>query len=677
MRLKKLLRVTSVVTLVLVAIGLLFVVAFIFNPFEGKVKDLRDVVPRAVDFFVRKENLRDDFAPFPVPKFWPQFERSSAWDKIRRGPTYRGFDSGVQIEKVLAEVRAGVEQVARDTPLDLLRDVLGQEIEVAGSLKSPIGASTWCFYARIGWRVKVAFGVAGYGFVRTRAAAQGIVLANDGDLLQITLRGAPKPLYAARHLDCVLLGNDRDLVEKSLRLARGESTLDAFGGSSDYRDGVEGRLRAFESAAKLAGRANALEFYLRPEQLFAVTGWDKGWPNPNHPDSMNQRVLAAFVNLAGWRFASGALVFESDSLAVLARVMLNQNEHTPFQADFFRTEAQRRQDWLNPFLTMVPDDACALAAMRMPAGPFLRQMYRAMDNDLRGLFEDSIRRTGVYKSVDDLLGQLELAFLPRTGFVFRKNTPVPAIPVNDPAPLPQIAWVFWLRSAGGAEVVGRLLKAILQHHKTIFAGGTAYELNIEGRADKILECTNPNIPATGSIAFLFFDQFFIVSNSGPLIRDMIAARDGRVGSVLGRRQMRASLEELSTSINGFVYLQGVELEKVLLEMDQYVQQDAGAVDPVFKMQNRSQAESQVFRSKYAKYGSQAGLPASVKQQFEDDVQEQLKAMWAQRRGSYSADERAAIAESIGWCRTFSAAYVQAVLDPQSIQLQGRVVLEPR
>jgi len=675
MRVKKLLRVTAIVAVVLIAIGLLFIVAFIFNPFEGRVKDLRDVVPRSVDFFVRKENLRDDFVHFPTAKFWPEFERSSAWQKIRTGPTYQGLERTLQLDRVLAEVRAGVDQIARETPLDLMRDVLGDEVEVAGYLKTPVEASIWCLYARIDWRTKVAFGVSGYGFVRSQVQAQ-VTLENDGDLLKVTPRGG-KPLWAARHLDCMLIGNDRELVEKSFRLARGESTLDVLGGSSDYRDGVEARLRTFQEAAEGGSDLNALEFYLRPEQLFAVTGWDKGWPDPNHPDSMNQRVLAAFVNLAGWRFASGAFVFEPDSLALVARVMLNQNEHTPFQAEFFRTEAQRRQEWLDPFLTMVPDDACAMAAMRMPAGPFLRQMYRALDSDLRTLFEDAIKRTGVYKSVDDLMGQLELACLPRTGFVFRKNKPVPEIPVDDPVPLPQIAWVFWLRPTGGVDVVTRLRNAILQHHRTIFAGGTAYELNVEGRADKILECTNRNIPATGSLAFLLFDQFFIVSNSGPLIRDMIAARDGRLGSVLGRREMRATLQELSASINGFVYLQGVEMEKLLMSMDEYVQSATAVTDPEFKMQNRSQAESQVFRTKYSRYGSQAGLPASLKDQFEADVQAQLDAMWAAKRGSYSADERATIAESIGWCRAFSAAYLQVVLDPQSIQLQGRAVIEPR
>ena len=357
--------------------------------------------------------------------------------------------------------------------------------------------------------------------------------------------------------------------------------------------------------------------------------------------------------------------------------MLDQTEHTQFQSEFFRTEAQRRQDWLDPFLTMVPDDACAFAAMRMPAGPFLRQMHRALESDLRALFEDHIKRIGVYKSVDELLGQLELAFLPRTGFVFRRNTPDPAIPVNDPTPLPQIAWVFWLRPIGGREIVSKFVKTILDHHRVLFAGGTAYNLDLDGRADKILECWNPNIPATGSMAFLHFDQFFIVSNSGPLVRSMIASRDGRSSSVLSDREMRTCLDELAPSINGFVYLQGLELEKVLTGMDEYVQRADDTIDIGWKTSKRVEAEAAVFRSKYARFGSQAGLPADQRKLFDVDVDEHLKGMWSKERGSYSAADRATIAESIGWCRTFSAAYLQAILDPQSVQLQGRANLRWR
>lgn len=680
MRVKKLLKVTSIVAVVLGMIGLLFVVAFIFNPFEGKVRDLRDAVPRSVDFFVRRLNMAQDFVAFPEPHFWERFTKTVAWDKIRRGPTYQQLQRESDIERTLSEVRDQVEAVARDTPLDLIRDVLGREVQVAGNLRAPLAASTWCLYARVTWRVKVAFGLSGYGFVQEQARVQGIELAPDAGLLKVTMRGQKQPLFAARHLDVVFLGNDRELVDKSLKLARGESTLDAFGSSPDYRDGIENRLRGIEARTGLG--TDALEVYLHPEKLFSITTWDDRWPDANHPDSMNQRVLASFVNLTGWRFASGALLFEPSRLGLIARVMLNQNEHTPFQSDFFRTEAQRRQEWLDPFVAMVPDDACALAAMRMPAGQFVRQMFRAMDPDWRRLFEDSLKRTGVYKSADELLSQLELAFLPRTGFVFRQNVPEKvgpntiSIPVNDPTPLPQIAWVFWVRPTGGKAIVDRLVKAIYEHHRTIF-NAPAYHYPLQGRADQILECTNPHIPGTGSLAFLFYDQFFILSNSSPLVRSMIAARDGYSGSIVRRPEMRASIEELPTSINGFAYVQGPEMEKLLVEMGEYARKAGEGIDGGWARVNRPAISAQVQRDKYARYGSQAGLPPELRPQFEADVDAELQAQWTKQAGAFSAQDRAALEESTGLCRVFSAAYMQVVLDPQSIQLQGKAYFDWR
>ena len=51
----------AVVLVSLVVLLLLFIVAFIFNPLEGSLRDVRDVVPREVDFFLRKKSLVDDF----------------------------------------------------------------------------------------------------------------------------------------------------------------------------------------------------------------------------------------------------------------------------------------------------------------------------------------------------------------------------------------------------------------------------------------------------------------------------------------------------------------------------------------------------------------------------------------------------------------------------------------
>src|SRR5262249_20740531 len=157
-----------------------------------------------------------------------------------------------------------------------------------------------------------------------------------------------------------------------------------------------------------------------------------------------ERVLASFINLKGWKFLAGALLFEADpkSLSLLANVDLNRNLHTPFQAHFFQTEAQERKQWLDPFLTMVPAGACACAALRIAAGEFMKEMFRALETKERDLLNDCARSLGNAAGMSEMIEKLEPSLLPRTGFVFRRNLREKDVQVADPTPVPQIAWVF-------------------------------------------------------------------------------------------------------------------------------------------------------------------------------------------------------------------------------------------
>ena len=117
----------------LVVFLLMFVAAFIFNPFEGSLLELRDIVPRDVNFFVRKERLAEDFDPFPMPKFLPALTESSGFDALQSGAigqAFRGQGGAAAIE----QARQTFAQVADDSGgwLDIMRDVIGTELIVAG-----------------------------------------------------------------------------------------------------------------------------------------------------------------------------------------------------------------------------------------------------------------------------------------------------------------------------------------------------------------------------------------------------------------------------------------------------------------------------------------------------------------------------------------------------------------
>ena len=76
--------------------------------------------------------------------------------------------------------------------------------------------AAWCAYARISWRTKVVWGLMGYGFVQENLRQGGLQVRPDGELYAIQRAGDPAPLYAARHLDCLMLGNDREIVQRSI-----------------------------------------------------------------------------------------------------------------------------------------------------------------------------------------------------------------------------------------------------------------------------------------------------------------------------------------------------------------------------------------------------------------------------------------------------------------------------
>ena len=62
----------------------------------------------------------------------------------------------------------------------------------------------------------------------------GVRMRPEGDLMVIEADGA-EPLYLARHLDCLLLGNEQGLVTRSYELAAGVGDPDSFGGSASTK----------------------------------------------------------------------------------------------------------------------------------------------------------------------------------------------------------------------------------------------------------------------------------------------------------------------------------------------------------------------------------------------------------------------------------------------------------
>ena len=684
----------------LVVFALMFVSAFIYNPFEGSLPSLRDAVPRGVNFFVRKQNLGDDFAPFPEPKFWAALSEAQGFEAVRDGALGRGFRQE-GLDRALASASAQLTRVAQDSGgfLDVMRDVVGTEVILAGynqdysvSPPRPLAVPQWCLYARIDWRVKMLYGLAGFGFVQGMLEEQGVQLAFEGESMVLTPPGGA-PIYVRRHLDALMVANEPSLIEQSELLILGSDEVEPIGQQSAYTDGALARIDEWAMRNDV-DEPNVLEFLVEPNAYDGFRRFAASWPDPNNRDSMNQRVLASFLNLKGWLQVTGGFMFEDGYLGATGQIGLNSRSHTRFQNSFYTAEQQRREQWLDPFLNMVPESACAAAALRMPAGEFLHAMFGALEDDEKSLINDALRRSNFngrqVTDADDLIEQLRVAFQPRTGFVFRRNTPDLSrdketgellVPVAAKSPMPQVAWVFWLRP-GAAGVVEALAK-MLRDYYTSFGFRKVFYLSVPYAGgsfpEKVSEFTNPQIPATGEVAMITFGEFFIVSNSGPLIRDILRTHYGAQSGMRSIRELDhfyAVEEELSPSLSGLVWVDGEQLQPVLDDYLAFADTSSEQMDPEWMMLTRPSVEDDVRRRSYPQYPSKASMPRNLTApggEFDQKVVAAMRAKWTRERTNFTAEDRAGLQQLRGMSELFQGAALQLELEKNYIRYQLRLM----
>ena len=281
-----------------VVLLLMFVAAFVFNPFEGRVVELRDVVPRGVNFFAHKQRLADDFDPFPLPKFWAELTAAPGFGALQAGALGQQWKKS-GIERAVQQASEAVERVRSDSGgfLDVLRDVIGEEVMIAGYEQDygqqpprPLAEPWWCLYTRVTWRVKALYGLAGFGFVQSRLLAQGIEVRSEGERLVAKLPGQPTPLYIERYLDLLMVANHPSLLEKSRQLLLGSRDEEPIGTMASYVDGAQKRIERWASVHAI-DEPNVIDFVVEPNAFDGFRRFAAGWPDRNNKDSMNERVL--------------------------------------------------------------------------------------------------------------------------------------------------------------------------------------------------------------------------------------------------------------------------------------------------------------------------------------------------------------------------------------------------
>ena len=209
--------------------------------------------------------------------------------------------------------------------------------------------------------------------------------------------------------------------------------------------------------------------------------------------------------------------------------------------------------------------------------------------------------------------------------MFRRNVPDMSrdpntgelnVPVARRSPMPQVAWVFWLRP--GSEAMLEELILMLRNSPGNFHIKKVWHLTVPyaGGAlpDRVTEFCNPQIPGTGEFAMMVFRGFFVFSNSGPLIKDIIRTKYGvdNNHSIIERENFDLFERELPNSLNALLWLRGKNLLPVLDDYMAFAEADSELPDPDWQSIVRGQVEEDVRRSQFVRYPSKASIPPNIR-----------------------------------------------------------------
>ena len=157
--------------------------------------------------------------------------------------------------------------------------------------------------------------------------------------------------------------------------------------------------------------------------------------------------------------------------------------------------------------------------------------------------------------------------------------------------------------ATGARAAGRVIGDDAAQLPPSFGFQKVYELQVPFGDIKfpepVNEFTNPQIPATGEIAMLVVRDFFVVSNSGPLVKDIVLTH---YGTTTGRRSVRDIPEyeelerELAGNLSGLIWLHGENLQPVIDDYLAFADADNARPNPEWMMQVRRRPKTTCARS---------------------------------------------------------------------------------
>jgi hypothetical protein len=656
------LRIAGIVFLVLAFAGYFAFSTFVFSPTESDYDpDVSTLVPRDVDFFVAKSELRRDFESPTRLAIQDELEDTEAWRTWLESPEYAALDAQLGIEEQLARVRAEVEKLG----VDPLKVFGGRDLALAGYFRGPtFEQADWAAYGRCNWMGKLA--VAGLRHPDLIGLEkQGLSAALEGNVITLSGGELTRPIHVARLRDIVIAGTSKELVTRAFDFeARGGQ--ESFGLSANYHDNV--------ASARRTARGDDIELYCDWRTLAEKMRIDGRVPDPQS-DSVLLALFARMFQLGSLRSLAGTIGFDGGVL-LDAHGDLSTETMTPFQKTLYRQRGRDAQQIVQQLAFLARPDAQIVAHLEADLGDLLREVHGSLQGATRTLIDDALRATGHFNNSGALITELDTLFKGRIGVIVHENDypPKQGDPPHNDVPVPAVALVLWIE--GGEKSYARLneLQRLVSDNQGKFGlrgpdGGRGVFTHTLSNGVEVWEFWNPLIDGTGHFASCRDGDYYFLSNSYAMLADLVSRtnQSASLQRLSDQPQFTQLVNETLPASNLFLWLNPRSLAATLRAFS-----ERGVTEQIRAELDwdtlRAVEEDKVIREKF---------PGQRRGQLEPDAQAQVDAIVGPLLDEYERRQmnerapalRAQLERHVLYGELCSAALLTVGLDPKAIDVE--------
>ncbi len=661
---KRLLRILGIGLLAGLFAGYFAFATFLFNPFESAYAyDISTMVPREVDFFVGKTRLSRLFERFPRLALADSLEKQGAWMRFERTEDYRRLSSTLGLPAIQAQMQNISDQLSGMDPLALFG---GREVAVAGMLRGP-GAEQvdFAIYGRANWKAKLAVEALRYPVLLNLVPAvkqQQLESTETGGIIELRGPNLPRPLYLTRIRDVLVVASNVELAKQVNELTA-RSGQDSFGQSALHSDRIENIPRNADK--------DEFEVFVDWRKFAQVQRIGGRWPDPDAQDFL-PKFASKLFQLGTLRNLSGVVGFDR-GLSVRMAGDLSRELMTTAQNHLYRTRGIDRREVVREMARMTPAACTLMAYLQMDLGDLMREALAACEPALKSNFEDLLRNTGQYASVDKLVAELEALFDDRVGIILRDfDFPWRADdPPHNDIVVPAWAVVLWHNGNEASRAKLKSFHDMINRNPKLFGiegpnGERGVFTNLLAGGYEISEYWSPLVDGTGHIGTWIDGSHFIVSNSYQFLRELSAVYSQGIPARLGESKEFLRLNE--TALEQANIVLWMQPRNLAVHLEKFADEQARdtILSKVDWASERARQEELILREKF---------PGSVRGKISPEMQNQLNelvnAKLDESEQRLLTEEvpkaRAILGGRIDALRLCEGFLAMAALDPKSIE----------